>query len=99
MRVVPDPFSILPATPQSPSHRELDPHRDVDPAVASDRASSDRAAKPQPELDEVAGADGAVVVEVEGEELAAEVLAEGDEVAGDDHELADSLHTPPATSR
>ena len=55
-----------------------DPHSDVDPAESSERASSDRPAKPQPELDEVARADAAVAVEVEGKEVAAEVFAEVD---------------------
>ena len=74
--------------PPESKGRSPDPHSDVDPAESSERASSDRPAEPQPELDEVAGADGAVAVEVEGEEVAAEVLAEDDEVAGGDGAVA-----------
>src|ERR1700730_10017725 len=73
------PLRTPPAISRSPSSGP-DPHSDVDPAERTERASSDRPPEPQPELDEVAGADGAVAVEVEGEEVTAEVLAEDDEV-------------------
>jgi hypothetical protein len=56
------------------------PHNAVDTANQSECTFSDRPAEPQPELNEVAVADGAVGVEVEDGVHAAEGLAKDDEV-------------------